>query len=403
VTEDARVAGSSLRPLASTYAYYGSFIGLGLIAASLGPTLPALAAQTHAGVSEISLLFTARSTGYLMGSLLGGRLYDRIPGHPVMAIAMLIMAACMVAVPLTALLWVLSFALLVLGLAEGSLDVGGNALLVWVHRSRVGPYMNALHFFFGLGAFFSPIVFAQAILHTDGIAWGYWLLAIFLLPMAVWILQLPSPRHAAAHVNAGGERHAVRVNWRLTALVMLFMCTYVGVETGVGGWITTYALAMGLADVTSAAYLASVFWGAFTIARLFSIPIAARFRPRVILATDILGCLASVGLIVLWPQSEWALWTGVFGIGLFVASIFPTVITWSERRMTMSGQVTSMFLVGSSIGGIFFPWFIGQLIGKYGAWVTMPAVFIIVVALGIVFVALMAYGGPPHSEPETST
>jgi FHS family Na+ dependent glucose MFS transporter 1 len=373
-----------------------------LVAASLGPTLPALAAQTQSDVGQIALLFTARSIGYLLGSLLGGRAYDRIAGHPVMGVAMIIMAFCMFTVPLAPLLWILVTVLLALGFAEGIVDVGGNTLLLWVHRSRVGPYMNALHFFFGLGAFLAPIVMAQAILMSDSIRWGYWLLALFLVPMVIWILQLQSPRHMAVQAIPGGERKAVVINWRLLGLVMLFMCIYVGVETGVGGWISTYALKMGLADETSAAYLASVFWGAFTIARLISIPLAARFRPRLLLAADLLGCLASTALVVLFPQSEWALWIGVFGIGLFIASIFPTVMTWSERRMTMSGQVTSMFLVGSSIGGIFFPWFIGQLIAMYGAWIAMPIVLIFVLVLFIVFMFLMAYGGPPQIEAESN-
>ena len=48
-----------------------------------------------------------------------------------------------------------------MGVAEGALDVGGNTLLIWVHRHKVGPFMNGLHFFFGAGAFLSPIIIAQ--------------------------------------------------------------------------------------------------------------------------------------------------------------------------------------------------------------------------------------------------
>jgi FHS family Na+ dependent glucose MFS transporter 1 len=387
-----------LRPLAATFAYYGAFIGLGLISASLGPTLPALAGQTQTALSAVSFLFATRATGYLLGSLVGGRLYDRMSGHPLMGLALLIMGMGMIAVPVIPILWGLALVLLVIGMAEGTLDVGGNALLVWVHRARVGPYMNGLHFFFGMGAFLSPIVFAQTMVATGGIRWGYWLLAVYALPMALWLLRLPSPRHEAVHVS--GVRQPVAINWRLTALVMLFMAVYVGAEVGVGGWLYTYAVAMGLADATSAAYLTSVYWGAFMVGRLLSIPLAARLRPRVILWTDLIGCMVSVGLLVLLPHSQWVVWVGTFGVGLFAASIFPTVITWSERRMTMSGVVTSMFLVGSSLGAIFFPWFIGQLFDGYGPWITMPAILAIIVLLCGVFVLLMANGGAPRSEVE---
>ena len=392
--------GGGLRPLAVTYAYYGAFIGLGLISASLGPTLPALAEQTHVAVGEISFLFATRATGYLFGSLLGGRLYDRMAGNPLMGLALLIMGAGMVAVPLLSLLWGLAIVLFAIGVAEGTLDVGGNALLVWVHRARVGPYMNALHFFFGLGAFLSPIVIAQALLMTGGIRWGYWVLAFFAFPLGLWLLRLKSPRHVPEQDQTHEGAQVTTRNWRLTLLVMLFMCVYVGAEVGVGGWLYTYAIEMGLSNVTSAAYLTSTYWGAFMVGRLLSIPIAARFRPRVILWTDLIGCALSIALVVILPQSAWAIWVGAFGFGLFVASIFPTVITWAERRMNMSGQVTSLFLVGASIGAISFPWLIGQLFERFGPWITMPAILVILIGLAGVFVLLMAFGGPPRLEAE---
>ena len=70
--------------IAQTVSYFIAFVALGLAMASLGPTLPALAEQTRASVGEISYLFTVRSFGFLLGSLFGGRLYDRLRGHHVM-------------------------------------------------------------------------------------------------------------------------------------------------------------------------------------------------------------------------------------------------------------------------------------------------------------------------------
>jgi hypothetical protein len=110
-----------------------------------------------------------------------------------MAMALIAMAAMMSLVPLMSLLWLLTGILLLLGMAEGVLDVGGNALLVWVHRDSVGPFMNALHFFFGIGAFLSPVIIAQAVLIRGDSSWGYWALALLIIPVAVWLLRLTSP------------------------------------------------------------------------------------------------------------------------------------------------------------------------------------------------------------------
>ena len=90
-----------------TVAYFGVMVSLGLAGAALGPTLPSLAAQTGVTIGAVSVLFSARSLGYLCGSLLSGRLYDRLPGHPVMAAAALLLCAMLLLVPQVPLFWML--------------------------------------------------------------------------------------------------------------------------------------------------------------------------------------------------------------------------------------------------------------------------------------------------------
>jgi MFS transporter, FHS family, Na+ dependent glucose transporter 1 len=385
----------TVRPMAATLSYYAAFIALGLMAASLGPTLPGLAANTNTRIDQISLLFTARSGGYFLGSLLGGRLYDRMTGHMLLGAMLLLMAATMALTPLVGQLWVLVALLLVMGVAEATVDVGGNAMLGWIHRGRVGPYMNALHFFFGVGAFISPIVVAQAILLTGGITGAYWVLALLMAPVALWVMPLASP-HAPSSVHSGVT--TMHSNRFLLMLCVLFMLLYVGAEVSFGGWIFTYAVTLGIAEAATAAYLTSVFWGALTLGRLASIPLAARLRPSTILLSDLILCIVSVSAILFWGDSSTILWLGAIGLGLGMASIFPTILTWAGRRMTMSGAVTSWFLVGSSIGAMTFPWLIGQLFEPVGPHVTMVTILLLLLADCAVFGALMFFGGPPHAE-----
>jgi len=177
-----KTAFSRTSPFSKATGYYAAFIALGLFGASMGPTLPYLAQHTGTRLSEISFLFTARAMGYLLGSLISGRLYDRLPGHRVIAGVLLLMAVMMAIVPTVPILWLLAIVLLVLGMGEGGLDVGGNTLLVWVYQDKVSPFMNALHFFFGVGAFISPIIVAQAVLLRGDITAAYWALALLMLP-----------------------------------------------------------------------------------------------------------------------------------------------------------------------------------------------------------------------------
>jgi FHS family Na+ dependent glucose MFS transporter 1 len=380
----------------TTIGYYAAFTGLGLAAAALGPTLPGLAQQVQTPLSEISFLFTASSSGYLLGSFQGGRFYDRMPGHPVMAGSLLLMALMLTLAPLIPVLWVLALVMLILGMAEGVLDVGGNTLLVWLHGHAVGPYMNGLHFFFGVGAFLTPVIVAQALHLKDDISWAYWVLALLMVPAAVWLLRLPSPAapansaNEAARPGSSASPNSGRRARIVVALIALLLFLYVGAEAGIGGWIFSYAVALELGSETIAAYLNATFWGALTLGRLLGIPIAVRFRPRWILLGDALGCLVSAAILVLNPQSPAATWIGTFGMGIFIASVFPVALALAERQVTITGRTTGWFLVGASLGGMTVPWLMGQIFELIGPRMTMVIVVLdLILATGILAVLLV--------------
>jgi fucose permease len=373
--------------LVQTAGYYVAFIAVGLVMASLGPTLPGLAQQTGVGLSQISVIFTARFMGSLTGALFGSRLYDRVAGHPVMVATLIILITALVVIPLTSMLWLLCLVLFIFGFAESTLDIGGNTLLVWIHGRNVGPFMNGLHFFFGVGTFLAPIIVAQALLLSGGIAWAYWTMALILLPIALWLGRIPSPPHA----NAAGAVGHERANTTAVGLIVLFFILYVGAEIGYGGWIASYALAANLADASTAAYLTSAFFGAFTLGRLASIPLAARFRPRTLLLADLAGCLVSLAALMLWPTHATVVWLGSMGLGLSMASVFPTVYSLAERHMTITGRVSGLFFTGASLGAMSIPWVVGQLFEAWRPQALMVCLFVTLTAATAVIIILLRY------------
>ncbi len=369
----------------NTIGYYAVFVAFGLTAVALGPTLPRLAAHTHTNLSEISVLFPARSLGFLIGAFLGGRLYDRVPGHPLMACMLIIMAMIFALIPVMPLLWLLTALVLILGVSLGMVEVGGNTLLAWVHRHNIGPPMNGLHFFFGVGAFLSPVIIARVIKATGDITWSFWILALIIIPAAVWMFTLPSP--AIHGISKDGQKD--HINYLLVIPLTLIFLLYVGSEISFGGWIYTYTITVHSGTKIAAAHLTAAFWGSFTVGRLLAIPISARFAPSTILLIDFWGCLLSVGIILTWPTSFKAVWVGTLGTGLSMASIFPTLLTFAERRMKISGKVNGWFFGGSGLGGMTLPWFIGQVFESVGPRSTMITILIdVLIALGI-FVGVM--------------
>ena len=390
-----------------TAAYFVAFIALGLAIASLGPTLPGLAGQVHVSVADISYLFTLRSFGFLIGSLLSGTFYDRMSGHGVMAAMIISMSATLALMPVAGTLVVLLSVMFLLGTAEGALGVGGNALLVWVHQSRVAPFMNALHFSYGVGAFISPLIIHSALKIRDTTAAAYLALAILVLPSAIWLLGLPSPRNpgAVSESNSEGSQpaHELRetvngqdpgyiaaVNYKVVVLVAILLCLYIGAEVSYGNWIYSYVLKMNLGGDDMAAYLTSAFWGSLTVGRLLGVPLAAKFRPGKLLLVDLVGCFASLGVALLWSNSAAAITAASIGAGLSMASIYPMALSLAERRSRITGQVTGFLLLGGSVGGMIVPFLIGQMFDNTGPRVMMFIILFDLIGALAVYLILAA-------------
>lgn len=369
----------------ATTGYYLGFISLGMAAASLGPTLPGLADQVGVQISQMGLLFSARSVGFLLGALLAGRLFDRLPGHRLLTLALFGVALMMALVPVASSFWVITAVFFLLGLSESGIDVGSNTLIVWVHGKAVGPYMNGLHFFFGVGSFLAPVIIAQVIPLPGGMQWAYWILALLMLPAVLYISRIPSPTMP----ETAREAVSGLINWPVVGLIALFFFLYSGAEIAYGGWIYTYAIATDTGTISSAAYLTSLFWASLTLGRLLGIPIAARLRARVILFIDLIGCLVSMALMLLAPDSTFVIWVGTICLGLFMASIFPTTLTLAERNTNVSGSVTSYFFVGASLGGMTIPWFIGRQFEQSGPQAVMTIIFVCLILAFAVYGLLM--------------
>lgn len=350
--------------MSKTILYSLAFIALGLISGSIGPTLPALAAQTHVEMKQISNLFVARALGTMVGSWLIGRVYDKVTGHPVLAGSLLFSALAMALFPMSGQLLGLIVLSGCIGLASASINVGGNALIVMEHGERVRPFMSVLHFAFGLGGFLAPVFVSLFADRTDGLRLAYWVLALLSLPPMVMALISASPPLRVAHDE---DTNAATPGLLLGLLVFYFFLE-VGAEASMMGWIFSYSVKQGIA--THEAYkINSGFWAAFTVGRLATIWFSMRFAalPLVLVFMG-LATVFAVSLLV-FPPSTALVWICALGFGVSVAPVFPSMFGFAQNRLHLSGKVTGFFLVGASAGGMFWPRLIGQFFESQGAQV----------------------------------
>jgi FHS family Na+ dependent glucose MFS transporter 1 len=368
-----------------TFGYYLMFICIGLGIGATGPTIPALAEQTGSTLGAISSIFLASSIGYTLGTVLGGRLLDRLRGHPVLGTAHILAGLLAFCIPLAPWFWLLILVAGLKGLADGLINTGGNTLLVWTHREKAAPYMNALHFFFGLGAFLAPLLAAQLTGYSGGYRWVYWTLAILNGLVGLRLLLLKnSPPPVTHQSEARGIGGRAPVPYLLVMAAMLFLFFYVGAEITFGGWVYTYAMTLGLANAAGAAYMNSAFWLALTVGRLISIPAAIRFPPQRIIPAALAGCLVVLTLLLAFPAAGGVLWIAAIGLGFCMAPVYPSGFTLASQSLQLTARLSSIMLLGDSFGAMLMPWLVGLAIERTSAqamvWLVLASLVMNLVA-----------------------
>lgn len=338
-----------------TAGYFLCFALVGVLSTALGPSLFKFAAASGTPLGGLGLLFTVDSFGSVCGSLLAGQLLTRFAPHRQAVGAMASIAMLVVVIPSLSSLSVLLPAWWLLGLSKTFLIVTVNTSLIWVHRDRVGPYMNVADFFLGVGSLAMPIAIAQSIVWTGDLHWAYWAVSALTVLLMVLLAKVPSPQMTSETRTEGRTRH----RWLVAFVAGLLFC-YVGAEISFAGWIPSYVLDRGVTgSVASAAYYASLFWIAVTVGRLLWLPFTKRVSPERMLAVSVVACFASIGLIWLNPG---LLVAGTIGFGLSMSSIFPAAFTLLARRTEVTGRVSAVCLCAASVGAMFFPWWIGQFL-----------------------------------------
>jgi MFS transporter, FHS family, Na+ dependent glucose transporter 1 len=378
---------------AQTLVYFAGLASFGILVASWGPVLPFIAEKTGTNLGDMGLVITARAIGVFTFSMFGAHLFDRLPGHRLLGGAMLLIAAVFALVPLVSEFWLLLVMIFVMGLGLGLVSVGSNALLAWVHPENLGPWMNGMNFSNSIGSLLAPVLITAILTITGHIRWAFWILAFLVGSFGIYSLLVPSPaiRKSKSETDTSG-----RINFGKVWPFALFFVLYVSAEVSFGGWLFTYTITLHPEAVTGAGILTSAFFAAMAVGRLVAVPLSTRLRPRAILLIDLLGAIVSLILILAFPTSLTALWAGTIGYGFFMASIFPTWMTFADNRIQVNGKIAGLFYGAGAIGSMSFPWLCGQIYKASGPRMMIVAMFFVLLAAAAIYAAIRVTSGRKH-------
>src|SRR4051794_9455598 len=355
--------------------YLASFIAIGMSLTMLGPSLTYLRERTGSTKGEIAILFVTSSIGYLVGSLLSGRLYDRGWGHRALAGGLVGLALSGLLVPHMSTVATLCIPFTMLGVFTGFVDVGGNTLVVWYSRGgESSRLLNALHLCFGIGALLCPLLVNRSLVDTDGLGLAVGVIAVYTLVIAAAVLlhETPDPLVETSFDAAGDRIATPQTPARILLIVGVFFFIYVGIELGFSGWLKTYAEGIHLPGVNSPTILNTLFFVFFTLGRLLAVVLAKRIHAGPMLfGSCALSALCAL-VMSIGDGSPFIVWSMTALMGITLAPQFATMIAYTEEHISLTGRSTSWFIAAAGFGGLSLPYLIGQMLDQSSG--AMPVV-----------------------------
>lgn len=343
-----------------------TYLVMGLVVSSYGPLLEHLTHRFAVSLPVAGATISVHFAASLVGVLVAMRSMAKLPARVTIMIATGLVAAGCVAAALAPSWLAFMAAISIIGLGFGALVLGLNQCVAYSEGARRAALLSVLNGAYSAGEVLSPLLVALlAAQHFPLLFLGAAVLALVLVPGDAGI--------------SGRLPFAAGVRGRPSALVLIFVVAtvlYVGIENGIGGWMTSHLEFTGFHSA-QAATVTSGFWLALFAGRMLMsfapvsltepvIVVTGAAVATVALATASIGPLAPVAYVV---------------AGLFIAPIFPTTIVWLARLSPGDARSTSWLYPAASIGGTFGPGAIGVVIAASGVrWVP---VVLTVVALGM--------------------
>lgn len=342
----------------------GIFV-FGIVMAVLGTLfgLPEMRARLRIDLGQQGSLLLLLYVGILVATLIVGPVIDAIGNKLILVVSPVLVGAGMAGFAYAHSFGEAAAPAVLLGLGGGGLNVSTNALVSDLYGERRGPMLNVLGIFYGIGALCIPLLAAV-------IAGHFTIVELLLIcaglaaACAVLFAAMRFPRAVAAQSFSWRETLRVARYPGVLLLGLVLFCQS-GDEASIAGWTSTYVGEVGL-GARRATFILAGYWAALMAGRLLVARLLEFVGKRELVVASGVGAVAGAG-ILLATRAEWMLVVGVIVIGLSYAGVFPTVLAIAgDAYRKMAGTVFGLLFAIALLGGMSFPWAVGQISERVG-------------------------------------
>lgn len=380
---------------------YLAFVSLGLPDGLLGVGWPSIRAEFEVPTAAVGLLLTASTTGYLLSSVAAGFTLARLGVGWLLAGSTAMAGVAITGFALTPGLLVMGACGLLLGLGSGAVDAGLNAYAAEAFGPR---HMNWLHACFGLGVALGPMIMTAAITTDLGWRWGYAIVAVgqLALALAFTVTARAWRRDRRVRAEPDGARPEIRARHMLVLSAVWYSAAtfalYTAVEVGTGLWAFLLLTEGRGLDPAVAGICVAGYWGSLFLGRVVQGVVAERIGSRKVLLASLAGMAVGAALVAV-PAPAGIAVAGLAIVGFAAAPVFPllTLTTAARVGSAHADRAIGVQIGAACLGGASLPSAIGFLIGRTDVEVLGPALLV----LCLLMIALYA-AAERSSRPDTA-
>jgi fucose permease len=368
---------------------YSCLLMVGINSGWLGPFLTQISRTAQIPIERAGLIVSASAAGYFISVLIAGEINRSLSAQRILVGAMVLFTAGLAGLAVAPRLAGMLCAGFVIGLANGGIDIGANALIVELNRDRLASALNYLHVLFGVGALLGPLIVSAAFASRVPYWWvfGGGALACAAIGFRLGV----TPAHEVRTEVAAGDGFLPMLARPLIWAISGVMFLYVGAEVGIGAWLFLYLRTAGALGPMLASSGVSLYWLGLVCGRAFGGRLGHRVAlPQFTMLASALSATALM-LLIAAPAAGGLAATSIFLIGFGYGPVFPNMIAVGAAAFPAEvGRMTSIVVAAGALGAILAPWLMGHAIADISPRASMEVALAFTLAIAALALSLRA-------------